>query len=474
MAQPGSGLLAEAGGGGSSGSFQTDDDNISEFLKALESKKTLQSFEVSSKRADSARRTVAQLSRFQLMRESNVALTDSMNSSMQMMPRSSLSSSTRQQHGGALGMPYVSGHASGNVSLSLSPSSHSPIKPLSPNTPHTPHTPAVPSRLSENAIIDYQGQASVRPGGQAEEGDEGKAETGREGGMGGTTAIDIPLSPRLLQTGGHRPSSAAQKPRAQNVDDDSAELAAFGTQRSVSTGGDDREPPSPGTLFRLEREGPNNGSSQASAGGLGAGAASSPAVAIGGGVAGLRAAAAGILRPSSGGALQRPSAHGRDDVDVKAGASSMPPAPAAVAAALRSSTATGASQRRRYMSRHQSGQSAQSSDTPGTRGGSGSDGRPTPPQLSRGSISSSFMGRYSGSGRGSGSGSAASGLGGHTGAGGAHEAEADDEPLVFDLSELGRDPSRRSIDESRGAGHGSGSASGSRAANRGTSYDSYR
>ncbi|CAK7225935.1 autophagy protein 13 [Sporothrix bragantina] len=486
MAQPGSGLLAEVGGVGSSGSFQTDDDNISEFLKALESKKTLQSFEVSSKRGESARRTAAQLSRFQLMRDSNVALTDSMNSSMQLLPRS-LSSSSRQITGpSASGASGAAGNVAANTSTSLSPSSNSPIKPLSPNTPHAPHTPAVPSRLSENAIIDYQGQMRVRPGGPRplsgnDENDkmdnDGRADLDTAG---GTTAIDIPLSPRLLQIGGRRSSSAVQKSRAHDDDDNSGELAAFGTQRSLSVGADDREPPPSGSLFRLDHEGrAHHNSSGASAGDSAAEPAASDeagatgTLALGGG--GLKAAAAGILRPASGSALSR-SAGIRGDDAQKSIEASMSTGAGAVAAALRTTVgSSGASPRRRYLSRYQSSaqqaaQQAAQQQPPqqlgevsaGLRGSVGSEGRPTPPQLSRGSISSSFVGRYSGggSGRGSGSGSVSSGLVGHLGSGG-HSGtpgasggygEADDEPLVFDLSELGRDPSRRSIEETQGAG----------------------
>lgn len=494
MAQPGSGLLAEVGGVGSSGSFQTDDDNISEFLKALESKKTLQSFETSSKRGESARRTAAQLSRFQLMRESNVALTDSMNSSMQ-MPRS-LSSSSRQLIApGTSGASSTTGNAAGaaaagNTSTSLSPSSHSPIKPMSPNTPHAPHTPAVPSRLSENAIIDQQGQVRTRPGGPrpigGKDGDntdnqEDDGDGDNQDVAGGTNAIDIPLSPRLLQLGGRRSSSAVQKTRAvHHVDDDSAELAAF-AQRSLSVGGaGNREPPPPGALFRLD----DHTSTGDDAGDDTAGRDATTAGGVVGSPAGLKVAAAGILRPASGSALSRSAGvRGGDDTDT-----THPPATTSVGAALRSSSTAGggstlsASPRRRYMSRHQSSQPSPAPSTQqqtqqtsqqqqhqqqgdassgGLRGSVGSEGP-------RGSINSSFLGRYSGGGgsdRGSGAGSVASGLAGNLGgasgggagatgsggnsASGGGYGEADDEPLVFDLSELGRDPNRQSIDESR-------------------------
>src|SRR5690606_3403303 len=92
VAQPGSGLLAEPGT--SSDSLQAEEDNISEFLKALDSKKTLKSFEQPKRGESATNKTVAQLSKFHMMKDSNNALTESMTSSMQ-MHRSS-SSSSRQ------------------------------------------------------------------------------------------------------------------------------------------------------------------------------------------------------------------------------------------------------------------------------------------------------------------------------------------------------------------------------------------
>lgn len=229
LAQPGSGLLNEAGGGGSSGSFQTDDDNIQEFLKALESKKTLQSFEP-SKKGEATRRTNAQLSKFQLMRESNNALTDSLNSSMQLQRSSS--SSSRQ-------LANVPG-----MSTSSSPGN----KPLSP---HTPHTPAIPSRLSENSSVDYaapsQPTMRTRPGRAVE------APTSVPPTLEGTTAIDIPLSPRPYP---HvRRSSSAAQPRVTADDDDA--------HRSLSLGAEDREPPSLSALLgRHEAAGDADGASE--------------------------------------------------------------------------------------------------------------------------------------------------------------------------------------------------------------------
>lgn len=226
-AQPGSGLLAEAGGFASSGSFATDDDNISEFLKALDSRKTLKSFEPNRKGESSAsRRTAAQLSKFQLMRESNNALTDSMTSSIHLQRSSS--SSSRQ----LANVPSMVNPASVSVSSS-------PGKPLSP---HTPHTPAIPSRLSENSIIDYQAQGgpqlhhrqNINPditATEEEEDDDNDDDqtpmvTQQGGpGSGGTTAIDIPLplSPRLLHAGGggtaRRRASSVHRSLAGEMDD---------------------------------------------------------------------------------------------------------------------------------------------------------------------------------------------------------------------------------------------------------------
>lgn len=223
--QPGSGLLADAGAVASSGSFQTDDDNISEFLKVLENKKNLKSFE-SSKRAESAtNRTVAQLSRFHLMKEANHQLTESMTSSSIQMQRSS-STSSRQ----LTSVP-------GMVAPASVSSSDSPVKPLSP---HTPHTPAIPSRLSENSIISYprdhrgahEASGSTRDAAPAEPSRESTITQER------VAAIDIPLSPRV---GPHarRPSSVVQEPRAISTDDDDADMPF--AHRSISLG-TDREP----------------------------------------------------------------------------------------------------------------------------------------------------------------------------------------------------------------------------------------
>ncbi|PSS03485.1 autophagy-related protein 13-domain-containing protein [Coniella lustricola] len=241
IVQPGSGLLADAGGQASSGSLNADDDNISDFLKLLDSKKTLTSFESLQKGEAATKRTVAQLSKFQVMRESNNALTESMASSMQLYRSSS--SSSRQ----LTSVPGMVAPASMSISSS-------PGKPLSP---HTPHTPAIPSRLSENSIIDYdvQAQAARRGTRVAPQISSTEEEQGGEPPVSpeGTTAIDIPLplSPRLMHSN-RRASSVAQQQRNMAEDDDGD--GAFGSRRSISLGAE-RDPPTLSTLLGMEPAG---------------------------------------------------------------------------------------------------------------------------------------------------------------------------------------------------------------------------
>ena len=223
-AQPGSGVLAE-GGGASSGSMQTDDDDISDFLKMLDQKKDLKSFRSSNDQAaseESTRRTSAALTKFQRMRDSNAALSESMSSSL-MIHRSS-SSSSRQLSSVP---PMVAG-------TSVSTSS-SPGKPISP---HTPHTPAIPSRLSANSIIEY---SHIGTSGDDERDPRpiamGRGQDPRSDRDQSTGAIDIPTSPRPFHPSYRRSSSAAQQPRTMPYDDD--EIFPFG-MRSASLGVDDR------------------------------------------------------------------------------------------------------------------------------------------------------------------------------------------------------------------------------------------
>lgn len=223
-AQPGSGVLAE-GGGASSGSIPTDDDNISEFLKMLDQKKDLKSFRAPSDpdAADaSTRRTTAALTKFQRMRDSNAALSDSMSSSL-LLHRSS-SSSSRQLSSVP---PMIAG-------TSISTSS-SPGKPISP---HTPHTPAIPSRLSANSIIEYP-LPRGDDGRLSREDDLYQERPSRNNTVRDpdTGAIDIPTSPRPFHPSYRRSSSVAQQTRTFPIEDDVGEILPFG-MRSASLGAD--------------------------------------------------------------------------------------------------------------------------------------------------------------------------------------------------------------------------------------------
>ncbi|KAB5566555.1 autophagy-related protein 13-domain-containing protein [Coniochaeta sp. 2T2.1] len=399
-AQPGSGLLAEVGGTASSGSFQNDDDNISDFLKALDSRKTLQSFEPNRKgEASTAKRTAAQLSKFAMMRESNNALTDSITSSIH-LHRSS-SSSSRQ----LANVPSMVNPAS--MSASSSPS-----KPLSP---HTPHTPAIPSRLSENSIIDYPGQRQTarrlaNTDITAEEEGEGADDTPVPVSQEGTTAIDIPLSPRVLQAVDrraassvahqHRSSTAGPRPSRERGDDDDVDVGFGLTQRSISLGADDREAPTMSALRALQRTA--NATSSSSTAGSPPGAAGSS------GADNLQPAA--NIRPTS----VRTNSSPAPDRDAGKSADSNSPG------GLLSSTPY----RLRYPSTTSRGGAGRSSAPPQQQATSSS---------SRGSFSGTGTGRFY------------------------REDGADDEPLVFAMSELERD-SRRSLEDQAGRGGGSASS----------------
>jgi autophagy-related protein 13 len=219
-AQPGSGLVTEAAPpGGSSGSMGDDDgENISSFLKMLETQKDLLARSSTSAAEANTKRTSAALNRFHRMRDSNAALSDSMSSSM-MMQKSSASSS-RQLSGVP---PMVPG-------TSISTSS-SPGKPISP---HTPHTPFAPSRLSAAYSHDDHEEphrlAVEQPPSPSEATTD---ETAHAQSTANVPAIDIPSSPRPYPTGYQRSSSAQRRPL--NSDDDIGDI--FGN-RSQSMGAD--------------------------------------------------------------------------------------------------------------------------------------------------------------------------------------------------------------------------------------------
>ncbi|MCJ1360022.1 MAG: autophagy protein 13 [Icmadophila ericetorum] len=234
-AQPGSGVLAE--GGTSSDSLHTDDDNISDFLKMLDQKKDLKSFQPGTAADIATRRTTAALSKFQRMRESHAVLSDSLSSS-QMLHRSSTSSSRQLSSV----PPMVAG-----TSMSIS---SSPGKPISP---HTPHTPAIPSRLSANSIVEYShrerssGRHRTSGDGDAQPEENEDSEAARDLGTG---AIDIPTSPRPFHPSYRRSSSVAQH-RPLPSDED-VDILHYGLRSASLGGGEERQPLSLSGLLRLQ------------------------------------------------------------------------------------------------------------------------------------------------------------------------------------------------------------------------------
>jgi autophagy-related protein 13 len=217
-AQPGSDVINDGPGDpGSSGSVQkSDDENVKDFLRMLESKKDLKSFsrnDVASQNA-SMRRTTAALAKYRQMTQSTRDLTDSSLSSLQ---KGSSTSSSRQLHN----VPQMFG---ASVSTGSSPG-----KPISPHT----HTPAVPSRLS---AVNYgeprRSRSRPRNRDREEEPlsrDEESSET--TAGRGETTAIPIPTSP-LLWAYGRRASSVNQRQQSHVIEDD--DDAGFNIHRSAS------------------------------------------------------------------------------------------------------------------------------------------------------------------------------------------------------------------------------------------------
>jgi autophagy-related protein 13 len=229
-AQPGSGLLAEVGGG-SSGSVHDDDENISDFLKMLDLKKDLLTPSDAASTEASTRRTTAALTRFHRMRDSNKELSDSMSSSLLLRAGSSSDSSSRQLSSVPPMIPPTS------VSTSSSPG-----KPLSP---HTPHTPAIPSRLSAASNIDYSHQdLGTQHDRLSNEQHDSPPDAGLieepalEPSGSNVNAIPIPTSPRPFLPAYRRSSSAAQRRTSPDVDD----IADLYGVRPASMGAGDRQP----------------------------------------------------------------------------------------------------------------------------------------------------------------------------------------------------------------------------------------
>lgn len=210
-----------------SNSANDDDENISDFLKMLETKRDLLTPSDSAAVEASNRRTAAQLNRFHRIRDSTNALSESLSSSL-VLQRSS-SSSSRQLSSVP---PMV---AATSVSTSSSPG-----KPVSP---HTPHTPAIPSRLSANSIIDYSRRSSHSqhrlsqnvPASPSEETASEVTATNPQVMSTNTFGIPIPTSPRPYVPSYRRSSSVAQRRAA--ADEEPIE---FYGQRSASAGAEDR------------------------------------------------------------------------------------------------------------------------------------------------------------------------------------------------------------------------------------------
>ena len=123
----------------------SDDHKVADFLKLLDSKQPMNMFN----HGDCSQKTNTALVKFQQMKDSHNALSDSMSQSVLLQRSSSPSTPNRQQSITQSAIP----------ASSYSPSS-SPGKPVSP---YPSHTPAVPSRLSAGQTAVYSsGQQQPR------------------------------------------------------------------------------------------------------------------------------------------------------------------------------------------------------------------------------------------------------------------------------------------------------------------------
>ncbi|KAL5604344.1 uncharacterized protein BROUX77_004530 [Berkeleyomyces rouxiae] len=206
--RPSSGMYAES----ISNSFQADEGDLSDFLKILDSKKNLRSFEPNAKGESTSSRTNAQLSKYMGMRDSNNALSDSISAS------TTLSKSRPRRSSGATPGGWASS---------------------SPDKPQSPHAPTVPSRLSENSVAEPEKSTPQTNTGRTESScsypglpiSHGLGATNNQPG-----AIDIPVSPRV-NSGMHR-VDATNGPLvpAAGEDEDEDDLP-FGDDSSSQHGG---------------------------------------------------------------------------------------------------------------------------------------------------------------------------------------------------------------------------------------------
>ncbi|EFR04968.1 hypothetical protein MGYG_07970 [Nannizzia gypsea CBS 118893] len=220
----------------------TDEDNISEFLKMLDLRKDLLSNGPDGSTFDPAssrRTTTATLSRFQKMKDANTALSDSMTSSL-LLHRSTASSSSKHLPPAATSNPAATAVPSSLPSgISGSISSSPGNKAISP---HTPHTPAVPSRLSSNSVIEYT--SPDEPGHIITTTTRSRRVPRHESPLGETSEPDP-------DSAAQRRTSTANSNNTATGDEDVPDFLPFPTTtRSISLGAQDRSPPSISELLQ--------------------------------------------------------------------------------------------------------------------------------------------------------------------------------------------------------------------------------
>ena len=227
IAAPGSGILNDPAMGNS---IPNDDQKVAEFLKLLDEPHARKMFGSS----DSTKKTNTALLKFQKMRDSHNALSDSMSSSL-LVPRS--------------GSPATSRSQLSNAPLAATASSFSPSSsPSKIQSSYTPHTPTVPSRLSAEQTVVYQGHYEQNEFSDSRQSPENTRQSAEQAST--TSPLDIPSSPQPYQSP-RRPSSYSQQVR--NFGNDPSEFGPpqdFGPT-STSLQSVDMRPLSPGKLAEL-------------------------------------------------------------------------------------------------------------------------------------------------------------------------------------------------------------------------------
>ncbi|ODQ56024.1 hypothetical protein SAICODRAFT_86527 [Saitoella complicata NRRL Y-17804] len=205
-------------------------DGLDEFLKMVDERKPLQSsiMAASAQEAPAIRTRTSVLSKFQKMKDSHAALTDSLTVSLMLQRPSSTPGSGSSRH-------------IGNVPAMVSGASYSSSS--SPGNRLSPHTPIIPSKLSEGSTIHHYSQRRRHESPRVEEEEEEEEDVAgpsasplrehRHASAATTSPLDIPSSPMPFRL--PRSSSFTQRVNSGViVDGDTTSAGRYGAKRRPS------------------------------------------------------------------------------------------------------------------------------------------------------------------------------------------------------------------------------------------------